>query len=277
MAVIPKFDAARLEALCDILADTSNGLTGSEIGKFLAAAGILDLSPLMTKRIRLFEALRAQQDRDGYGHKVGEFVETAMNPVRYTQASGHFEEQRSKLNIVLAFSGMELGPDGKLRRITPAATLSEAEERAGRLRSELIRRRVHANVLTFCRPELLQHNFFHAVLEAAKSLAERLRQMTGLVADGHSLVDQAMGNSNGRMPLLALNTLRTDTERSIHTGVVNMLKGVFSLYRNPTAHTPKILSDMKEEDALEALAIISMLHRWVDQAVPTPALSTSRT
>jgi len=35
MAAIPKFDEPNLQALSDILGDTSTGLTGSEIGRFL--------------------------------------------------------------------------------------------------------------------------------------------------------------------------------------------------------------------------------------------------
>ena len=35
MAAIPKFDEANLQALSDSLGDTSTGLTGSEIGRFL--------------------------------------------------------------------------------------------------------------------------------------------------------------------------------------------------------------------------------------------------
>ena len=41
MAVIPKLDEANLQALADILGDTSTGLTGSEIGRYLRECGFL--------------------------------------------------------------------------------------------------------------------------------------------------------------------------------------------------------------------------------------------
>jgi hypothetical protein len=34
MAAIPSFEFSVLERICEVLADTSTGLTGSEIGKF---------------------------------------------------------------------------------------------------------------------------------------------------------------------------------------------------------------------------------------------------
>jgi len=74
------------------------------------------------------------------------------------------------------FSEYALGEDGKLRRQAVARTLTEAEERAGRLKAELRRRGVHADVLTFCRAELFDKNYFHAVFEATKSVADKIRR-----------------------------------------------------------------------------------------------------
>ena len=50
---------------------------------------------------------------------------------------------------------------------------------------------MHAEVLKFCRAELLEDNYFHAVLEATKSVADRLRGLSGLSEDGSELADQA--------------------------------------------------------------------------------------
>ena len=89
--------------------------------------------------------------------------------------------------------GYTLGQDGKLHEITAARNLSEAEQRASRIRAELQHRGVHPDVLAFCKAELLEKNYFHAVLEATKSVAEKIRQKTGLTSDGTELVDQAFG------------------------------------------------------------------------------------
>jgi hypothetical protein len=49
----------------------------------------------------------------------------------------------------------------------------EAQARADDLRAELARRQAHPDVLRICRAELLQQNYFHAVLEACKSVADK--------------------------------------------------------------------------------------------------------
>lgn len=57
MAPIPAFDDTVLHSICNVLADTSEGLSGSEIGQLLRESNIDDPLPRVTKRDRLFEAL----------------------------------------------------------------------------------------------------------------------------------------------------------------------------------------------------------------------------
>lgn len=269
MAAIPEFGEAQLQRICDVLGDTSSGLTGSEIGKLLAQVGVADPEPGITKKHRLFAALRARQKQDHCGNLVVAFIQAAMEPVRYTGEKGHFDLLRNDLNEVLAFCGYALGEDGKLRTIAPATTLTEAEELAGRLRAELKRRSVHPDVLAFCRAELLQGNSFHAVFEATKSVADKIRNKSGLPGDGSDLVDQAFGLGKAGMPFLAFNTLTTDTERSEQSGLMNLMKGMFGAFRNVTAHAPKISWAISEQDALDLLTIASLLHRRLDAATRT--------
>lgn len=76
----------------------------------------------------------------------------------------------------LLFSGLKVRADGKVvREARVASTATEAQQRASDLRPELTRRHVHPDVLRFCRAELLQQNYFHAVLEASKNVADKLR------------------------------------------------------------------------------------------------------
>ena len=93
-AIAPISDAA-LQRLCDVLGDTSLGLTGSEIGRLLARAGIPDEEPTLTKRHRLFIALANQQLRDRTANRVLACVELAMEPVLYTSDAGSFEGRRA--------------------------------------------------------------------------------------------------------------------------------------------------------------------------------------
>ncbi len=51
MAAIPKLDEANLQAICDILGDTSTGLTGSEIGRYdVFDAPVFDLLYVLPQR-----------------------------------------------------------------------------------------------------------------------------------------------------------------------------------------------------------------------------------
>jgi uncharacterized protein (TIGR02391 family) len=271
MSRIESIDEGVLERICDVLGDTSSGLTGSEIGRFLKGLEINDPIPGMTRRVRLFEALRARQRQDRCANLVIAFIQRVMEPVRYTGQSDYYERKRNELNEVLAFCGLSLHEDGKLRRQEQAAcTLTEAEQRAGRLRSELRRRDVHVDVLAFCKPELLQKNYFHAVFEATKSVADKIRTRSGLTGDGTELVDHAFGSGKIGMPFLAFNTLQSDTERSEQSGLMNLMKGMFGAFRNVTAHAPKVSWPVTEQDALDLLTIASFLHRRLDAAARTP-------
>lgn len=70
---IPSFNEANLEQACNVLGDTSTGLTGSEIGRYLRECDIEDVNPGMTKRIPLYDALRARQGEDGCANNVCAF------------------------------------------------------------------------------------------------------------------------------------------------------------------------------------------------------------
>jgi uncharacterized protein (TIGR02391 family) len=165
----------------------------------------------------------------------------------------------------LAFCGLHLGEDGQVRRAAAASTIDQALERAGRLHAALVQRSVHPDVLTFCKAELLQENYFHAVFEAMKSVTAKIRTLSGLTGDGCDLVHDAFGQKHGA-PLLAINPLRTETQRGEQGGFLNLLKGLYGTIRNPLAHDPKVEWAMAEQDALDILTMISLVHRKLDQA-----------
>ena len=233
----------------------------------LSHCGIRDIDPSMTKRQRLFLALRTRQESDGCSNNLLNFVQTVVNPVRFVRNKTRFEVLRGQLNEVLAFAGLSIAEDGKARKVTAATTLPEAQAKAGCPRAALQQRGVHPDVLRYCRAELLKDNYFHAVFEATKSAAQKICDKTGLTGDGADIVDQAFGI---HAPMLAINTLRTDTEQSEQKGFANPLKDMFGTFRNPTGHAPKISWKIEEQDALDLLSLVSFLHRRLDIAVRVP-------
>lgn len=260
----PCFRPAQIEAICKVLAHTDTGLTGAEIGRLLAQTGVRDIEPTITKWKRLYNALTKRQSQQGSGDRILAFIRAAMDPARYQGNLVLFETRRSEINVALALYGMEFGADGKFHNRTRASTLHEAEARAGRLRAALELRAIHPDVIMHCRAELVANDCFHAVLEATKSVAAKIRKRTGLASDGAELVDEALG---GKAPLLRINAFATDTEKGEQRGFANLAKGLFGTFRNPTAHAPRIEWPLTEDDALDLMSLASYIHRRIDAAI----------
>ena len=65
--------------------------------------------------------------------------------------------------------------------------------------------------MTYCRAKLLDERYFHAVFEAIKGVADRIRDLSGLTGDGAHLVTQAFMSPE---PKLTLGSLVTDSVKS---------------------------------------------------------------
>ena len=90
-------------------------------------------------------------------------------------------------------------------------------------------------------------------------------QMSGVDADGTRLVQQVF---RGRQSILAFNTLRTELEQGDQIGFTTLLEGCIGAVRNRMAHEPKILWEGVDA-ATDYLTLVSLLHRKLDQSVPT--------
>jgi uncharacterized protein (TIGR02391 family) len=223
MDQIPPFNPQQLTAIAKVLGDTAKGLTGSEISYFLNDCKIPDVSPDMTKYKRLFNAFVEWQNEKRVGNHVLMFINRAMNPVQYAADQDLFASRRDELNVVLAFCGMTVAEDGRVRRASVAHNLADAMERARRLHGALANRKVHEDVLKFCKAELLDENYFHAVFEAMQSIASKIRTLPGLRSDGADLVQEAFALGKTKSPVLAINNLSTETDEGEQQGFVNLV------------------------------------------------------
>ncbi|MFE3830216.1 TIGR02391 family protein [Streptomyces sp. NPDC059092] len=124
-------------------------------------------------------------------------------------------------------------------------------------------------MLRYCTLEILAKNPFHASLEAIKSVADRLRQLTGQVLDGARLVDTVLMPGQG-IARVAVNANGSGPELDEQKGLANLVKGLFSMYRNPAAHEPRLHRTVTNEELLELLTTLSMVHRRLDGAHVTP-------
>lgn len=91
---------------------------------------------------------------------------------------------------------------------------------------------------------------------------QRIRDLSTIQKDGINLIEEVFSKN----PILIINNYQTSSEQNEHIGFCNLLKGLCSMFRNPTAHEPKIDWNISEQDALDILGVISYCHRRLDNA-----------
>lgn len=263
--MVGNFDETAIRSFAIIISDI---LTHRQIADHLNITGIDDTNPDGNKTERIYQPLIEKQRRDRCGNNVLDFVLKVINPKRYSDEA-EFERDRTKINEKLAYEGYEIGKDGQAKQASKATTISEAKERSLKIKSKIGGLQIHPEIIPFCEEEWLKENYFHSILEITKSVAVKLRSLSGYVSDGSELVDECFGLGKDKKPMLAFNYLNNPSEESEHKGFANFLKGFFSMYRNPKAHNPKIFEDVLLNEMTEVLVIASIIYRKLDKTLQT--------
>jgi uncharacterized protein (TIGR02391 family) len=109
-------------------------------------------------------------------------------------------------------------------------------------------------------------HYSDAVQRAATALSGQVKDLTGRYELGDSeLVSQAFSMSPPQEGKPRLRWPGNDddlTVKSMRVGILNMSQGVFAAIRNTATHTT---TDLPKQEALEQLATLSILARWIDQ------------
>jgi len=158
-------------------------------------------------------------------------------------------------------------------------------EAAIRAREELIRKQEIEENLGENAPELSAAELHPWIWEGAKSLWQsgHYREAVGgairkLNAETQNKVDrrdvsetdlfkQAFSMDEpkvGRSRLRRMKDDGSDTYKSVQRGAMALAEGVFAGIRNPLSH--EVDQELSEQEALEYLAALSVLARWVDQS-----------
>ena len=260
--IIQKLDQQQLKSLCGIVAHTSEGLTKSELTTLLGQCRICSVDD--------------GSSRNQLGYTIGlnkrdwlSFLQAVLNPAAYTSADSRqkyrylFEET----NKVLLFAGLSIDQSGRLVAVSQAETLSEVDQRVNHLKKALYDRAIHSEVQKYCVEDYLRADYYDAVFEASKGLAERVRQISGLTTDGGTLFQTVFSKND---PYIFFNAMKTDSERSEFTGLKELLEAIFHLVRNPAAHTPKVNWKTDETKVLDILTLISFAHKYLDECHRMP-------
>jgi TIGR02391 family protein len=270
----------QIKSICDVLAHTTNGLTKTELTHNLQQSRIEVLDDGssnngygyrigLNKRDWLYNCMVEEINTSKSFSKVFVFIENALNPISYTT-----EEKRNKYsylfeesNKVLLLIGLEVQKDGKIKTVVKAQSLDEVDRRVNSLKQKLYQRAIHSEVTKYCIKDYLRKDYYDAIFEASKGLAERVRIITGLTTDGSNLFQTAFSRSD---PYIFFNSLKTESELSEHTGLRELLEAVFHLVRNPVAHIPKVNWHIDETKALDILTVISFAHKYLDECHKVP-------
>ena len=268
---LPALTPNQIEQIARIIGNTEKGITGAEIGHHLAQCRMADPDPGYAKWNRLYNAFCSAVNGSGSTNVIFQFIQYCMEPSQGLNNPERYRWIQFELNKVLMLVGIEIRDDGQFHSISKAQSLGEVQRRTKELRQKLTGYGVHPKVLNCCRDELLAQDYFHAVQEAAKSLCDQVRQMSGLILDGTDLFQTAFSIKN---PYIAFNSLRTSSEQNQQNGLKEMLCGVIHMVRNVTAHELRIRWDINEQDAIDILTQISYLHKILDICISVSRATT---
>lgn len=275
-----KFDKNLIDAIVAVIGGTNCFVSKSRLQHFLECAGITVLSDGswsngraykigLSKYKWLYNCIAENISTTRSTYKFSRFVEDVLNPVHYTDDKTGYQQLVEKVNKVLMLYGCEINTQGRIAPVAKAESLDEVERRTSELRVEFAKRAIHDRVVHFCREDLLKEDFRTAVLEAAKGLADRIREMTGSGLDGAKLFEEALKKND---PMLYLNDLSDESKINEQNGFKELLCSIFHLVRNPMAHQPKVKWDMQRNEALDVFVLISLAHKYLDECIVNPAI-----
>lgn len=126
------------------------------------------------------------------------------------------------------------------------------------------RRITDTDLRTATRSRFVTKHYADAVESGVKALNECVRAKSGSTLDGDSLMTNVFSEKS---PVLRLNRLRSDSEKSEQRGHMMMCQAVVAAWRNPRAHSSQVQD--QPEKALMMLENIQHLMEKTRTAVRT--------
>lgn len=137
------------------------------------------------------------------------------------------------------------------KETAPAFSTDHAE-----LRFDWLHPAIHAS-----REPLMRAGHYHeAVLRAVNVLQEEIRTLARSKLDGAALMNVAL---SPKRPRISLAEKSSEDGRNIRSGTHHLALGLIAAVRNPSAHG---LIDLSPAEALEQLALVSLIYRRLESA-----------
>lgn len=261
-----KIDNNVIEEISKIIAEY---VTGSEITGLFSRLDFYDydshhpLTRLSTKWKRLNHSIIEKCNEEKNAKPFFKLIQEILNPIYFQNEQELWYEAKRKVNFPLRFYGFEIDDSGKIIKTAETKTYSEAVSRSQNLLEKIEPYKIHKSVIKFCRPELLQKNYFHAIHEASKSTLNRIRDMNNSSADGARLIELSFNTKNPSL-IIKGNRIQSEKDRNEYNALKHLLLTINFFYRNTTAHEAKIYNPKSETDAITALILISKTHDLLD-------------
>lgn len=106
-------------------------------------------------------------------------------------------------------------------------------------------------------------HYTEAVRQAYLELERKAQKLLGGEEYGSKLWEQCFSKS-GKLTISEGDASTETTKESMRKGLLSLGQSAAWLIRNPISHTPTKKDDIPEEEALEYLAVLSCLSRWLD-------------
>lgn len=250
-----------LENIARVLAEytTSSKITNLLNNLDLCSSPHLENS---TKWKRLHAAFINSKNSLKSDEKIIKAIEWVLSPASFINKEPQlWEKAIFELNRILQFYGLKINNSGKVVYCSKPKNYSEAHQRYLSLTKKFESLNIHPSIQSLCRPEILSENYFHLIFESSKIAILKVQQISGLDIDGTRLINKCF---DSKKPLIVLNTLKNNDEKSEYFGLKALLNLIVYFYRNPKAHKTKAYNPTAEDEAIEALIIISKAIRLLE-------------
>lgn len=259
---LPAANPTLTRALCKAIVAGEDGISAKEMHNAFAAAEVKMLKNFSSKTDIAYHALMNEQQFARSSEPLTRFVSEALAPARFLKEPQKRQRIISDVDTILRTYKFSITDEG---HIVPAVEgVTGADALTKRLKEKLVLRGAHPEALRFCEEELVNQSMFHSVTEATKSLMERIRP-ADCALDGEKLTQYVFGTRNNPGPRF-INDFSAPADEAEHFGFIHLLNGIYGHLRNDRAHRARLGSEEKEQDFLDAMAMISYAHRVIDRS-----------